>query len=117
MKNFVLNTTFSRNKTCRDNNRSLSCLFQRIDNVLDKTGIYCHGLFLFSRYIRNSSPKASRHSSYLLSSIGKIHFERRITYHKIKLAQLLSVIALMIGAYKSITLNGIIERRYKSVKQ
>lgn len=30
MKNFVLNTTFSRNKTCRDNNRSLSCLFNEL---------------------------------------------------------------------------------------
>ena len=117
MKNFVLNTTFCGNKACWNNNCSLPCFFQRIDNVLDKTGIYCHRLFLFSWHIGDSSPKTSRHGSYFLSGIGKIHFKRRITYHKIKLTQLLSVIALMIGANKSITLNGIIKRRYKSVKQ
>ena len=117
MKNFVLNTTFSRDKTCRNDNCTLACLFQWINNVLNETGIYSHWLFLFGGYIWDSSPKTGWHGGYLFASVREVHLERRVTHHKIKLTQLLSVIALVVWAYKRVALNSIIKRRHKSVKQ
>lgn len=62
-------------------------------------------------------PKTGWHGGYLLASVREVHLERRVTHHKIKLTQLLSVIALVVWAYKRVALNSIIKRRHKSVKQ
>ena len=76
--------------------------------MLDEAGIDSHRLFFLCRHFGDSCPKACRHGGNLFSRIGKVHLEWRIAHYEIKLAQLLTVIALVIRTHQGVALYGIV---------
>ena len=117
LPDFERNSALGRNETCRDNDSSLSAIFQAIKKVLEEAQVNLHSGLVLVRDVRDTGEKTS--FIWVIDQIAmiirEVQLERRVADYVVEFPQR-AVLILVERVFQSISLNHVSQRMAHTVK-